>query len=111
MKLSTLYFSPFTYMLNFRFGDVDLKTGVLLRPIFDSLQAFYPGLLTLVGDVTSAGDILNSFLSVQRSLDAGIPEEFDFLRWQLPSTSSGGRKYPLRQVYACINRLNRRMIH
>jgi len=80
-----------------RYGDVEMQTGRVTRPIFDSLMGFWPGLLALVGDLPAAGRTLGAFLSVQRSLGApGVPEEFDYLRWQLPSKNSGGRKWLLR---------------
>ena len=79
-----------------RYCDVDIISKLCGRPIFDSLQGFWPGLQALVGeDLSLAADSLNAFLSVF-SFFGGVPEEFDWLRWQLPSASSGGRKYPLR---------------
>jgi hypothetical protein len=48
------------------YSDVDMSTGYPTRPIFDSLQAFWPGLLALNGDIDKAVRTLNSFLSVWR---------------------------------------------
>lgn len=76
--------------------DVDLVSGLCSRPVFDSLQGFWPGLMALVGgDVADAATTLNAFLAVFDEHGA-VPEEFDWLRWQLPSAGSGGRSYPLR---------------
>eukprot|EP00615_Pteridomonas_danica_P011828 CAMPEP_0114333130 /NCGR_PEP_ID=MMETSP0101-20121206/3554_1 /TAXON_ID=38822 ORGANISM="Pteridomonas danica, Strain PT" /NCGR_SAMPLE_ID=MMETSP0101 /ASSEMBLY_ACC=CAM_ASM_000211 /LENGTH=1141 /DNA_ID=CAMNT_0001464055 /DNA_START=1072 /DNA_END=4497 /DNA_ORIENTATION=+ len=73
------------------FQDVDTFNGQNRRSRFENLMAFWPGVLVLMGEIDEGARILNAFFLVWH--DWGfLPEEFDFVSWQL----SGTNMYPLR---------------
>ena len=76
------------------YADVDMFGGKLRRQHFENLQAFWPGVQVLAGDVALAARSLNAFLGIWA--DWGVlPEEYDFANSQLVTTNSALR-YPLR---------------
>uniref|UniRef100_A0A914MRJ6 alpha-1,2-Mannosidase n=1 Tax=Meloidogyne incognita TaxID=6306 RepID=A0A914MRJ6_MELIC len=82
--------------LHIRKGDwfmwVDKDKATVSLPIFQSLEAFWPGLLTLIGKVEDAARILSSYLQVLRHL--GLPPEF----YNIPNREPVQKRlgYPLR---------------
>eukprot|EP00736_Rhodelphis_marinus_P013413 Rmarinus@m.26881 len=72
--------------------EVDMGTGKQIFSVFDSLQAFWPGLQTLVGDIDLAIETHAAFVSVWKQFRS-LPELFDLKNWKVvPSHAS----YPLR---------------
>uniref|UniRef100_A0A183BZA2 alpha-1,2-Mannosidase n=1 Tax=Globodera pallida TaxID=36090 RepID=A0A183BZA2_GLOPA len=71
---------------------VDKDKATVSMPIFQSLEAFWPGLLTLVGRVEDAARIMASYGQILRHL--GLPPEF----YNLPNREpvNGRMAYPLR---------------
>ncbi|KAL3093179.1 hypothetical protein niasHT_022629 [Heterodera trifolii] len=71
---------------------VDKDKATVSMPIFQSLEAFWPGLLTLVGRVEDAVRIMGSYGQILRHL--GVPPEF----YNLPNREPviGRAAYPLR---------------
>lgn len=80
-----LYKSPW-------FVDVDMNTGAIIWPIFNSLQAFYPGIMALHGQIKEAKETLSSFHSVWRKYGF-VPEGFNI---QSGTVQPGQLGYPLR---------------
>lgn len=82
--------------LHIRKGDwfmwVDKDKATVSLPIFQSLEAFWPGLLTLIGRVEDAARIMSSYLQVLRHL--GLPSEFYNIPNREPVQKRVG--YPLR---------------
>ena len=76
------------------FADVDMHGGKARRQHFENLQAFYPGLQVLAGDLELASRSLNAFWSIWADWGA-LPEEYDYARLRLVATRTGLR-YPLR---------------
>ena len=66
----------------------DMTTGKSLRNMYNNLQAFWPGLQTLVGDVIPSVDTLRAFHLVRQSLDF-TPEHFNYKTWKLKKSGSG----------------------
>lgn len=83
--LKYLYKSPW-------FVDVDMNTGLIVWPIFNSLQAFYPGIMGLYGNLKEAKETLSSFHSVWRKYGF-IPEGFNIQSGNVQNNQMG---YPLR---------------
>ncbi|CAJ0956921.1 unnamed protein product, partial [Mesorhabditis belari] len=85
---------------NVRHGDwfhwVSMTKGVTSLPIYQSLEAFWPGLLTLVGKVDDASRIMLQYSTLLRRY--GIPPEFYHLTDQEPV--NGRAAYPLRPEMA-----------
>ena len=76
------------------YADVDMFAGKPRRQHFENLQAFWPGLQVLAGDVALAARSLNAFWGVWA--DWGVlPEEYDYGTSHLVATTSALR-YPLR---------------
>lgn len=71
---------------------VDKDKATVSLPIFQSLEAFWPGLLTLIGKVEDAVRIMASYGQIIRHL--GVPPEF----YNLPNREPVQRRmaYPLR---------------
>lgn len=69
-----------------------MSKGQLTLPVFQSLQAFWPGLLSLIGDVNSAMRSLHNMHSVWKQY--GFLPEF----YNIPQLESGTNResYPLR---------------
>ncbi|CAN0165298.1 unnamed protein product [Laminaria digitata] len=71
-----------------------MGAGFLTARSFENLMAFWPGLQTLIGDVSVASRTLNAFFLIWR--DWGfLPEQLDHARWKLEDRGFG-RAYPLR---------------
>ncbi|CAM9824254.1 unnamed protein product, partial [Ectocarpus sp. 8 AP-2014] len=76
------------------YADVEMEGGTLTSRTFDNLMAFWPGMQTLMGEVTLASRTLNAFYLVWR--DWGfLPEQFSQDQWALKEHGIG-RAYPLR---------------
>ncbi|CAM9739383.1 unnamed protein product [Scytosiphon promiscuus] len=76
------------------YAGVEIESGVVTSRTFDNLMAFWPGMQTLIGDVSLASRTLNAFYLVWR--DWGfLPEQLDHHRWTLHEKGVG-RAYPLR---------------
>ena len=74
----------------FWYGHADMNTGARRATTFGALDAFFPAVLALSGDLKRARRLQDSSLEMWRV--AGIePEEFDYRAWKI--TSPG---YPLR---------------
>ena len=72
------------------YGHADMNTGARRASTFGALDAFFPAVLALSGDVTRARRLQVSSFAMWR--EASIePEEFDYRAWKI--TSPG---YPLR---------------
>jgi len=76
------------------FADVDMHGGKPRRQHFENLQAFWPGLQVLSGDLELASRSLNAFWTIWSDWGA-LPEEYDYARRRLVATRTGLR-YPLR---------------
>jgi mannosidase alpha-like ER degradation enhancer 2 len=80
------------------YADVDMGLGArhgASRRVFESLQAFYPGMQTLVGELGPAARTLNSFLLVREFLGF-LPERFNYQAWKVDGGPRGAGVYPLR---------------
>ncbi|CAM9366589.1 unnamed protein product [Ectocarpus sp. 13 AM-2016] len=76
------------------YAGVEMEGGALTSRTFDNLMAFWPGMQTLMGEVTLASRTLNAFYLVWR--DWGfLPEQFSQDQWALKEHGIG-RAYPLR---------------
>jgi len=72
--------------------EVEMSSGAQLWSIFNSLQAFFPGIQALYGDVTAAKRIVRSFHAVWRRFGM-IPEGFNHQQGFIQPGQDG---YPLR---------------
>jgi hypothetical protein len=63
------------------FSDVDMFNGKLRRNRVENLQAFWPGMESMLGFSDNSAKLLNSFYSVWTDLGF-LPEEFDYVQWQ-----------------------------
>ena len=70
----------------------NMDKGQKTLPLFSSLEAFYPGLLTLTGDLEHATKLINSYHKIWRKF-GGLPE---FYNIQTDSIHSNRENYPLR---------------
>ena len=80
------------------YADVDMKLGTkngASRRVFESLQAFYPGMQVLVGEVGPAARSLNSFFLVREFLGF-LPERFNYGSWKVDGGPNGAGLHPLR---------------
>jgi mannosidase alpha-like ER degradation enhancer 2 len=80
------------------YADVDMNMGArhgASRRVFESLQAFYPGMQTLVGELGPAARTLNSFFLV-RELLGFLPERFNYGNWMVDGGPRGAGMHPLR---------------
>ncbi|VDN59759.1 unnamed protein product [Dracunculus medinensis] len=73
---------------------VSMTSAKISLPVFQSLEAFWPGLLALVGDVDDAQRILLQYSQVIRKY--GFPPEF----YYLPKQETARAGYPLRPEFA-----------
>ncbi|CAJ0582637.1 unnamed protein product, partial [Mesorhabditis spiculigera] len=78
------------------FHWVSMTKGTTSLPIFQSLEAFWPGVLTMVGKVDDASRIMLQYSSLIRRY--GVPPEFYHLGDQEPV--NGRAAYPLRPEMA-----------
>ena len=62
------------------YHDSDMKGGNVVRRQFGALQAFWPGLQSLTGDLTAATRTLNGFMSIWETCNF-LPEDFDLQHW------------------------------
>jgi mannosidase alpha-like ER degradation enhancer 2 len=76
------------------YSDVDMHSAKPVRFVFDNLQAFWPGVQAMMGELESASATLNAFYIVWREFGF-TPEEFDFKEWKLGKHPSK-KRYPLR---------------
>jgi len=60
--------------------EADMHRGLVQRRQFNNLQAFWPGMQTLVGDTPSATRTLNAFLRVWNEFGF-TPEDFRYVRF------------------------------
>jgi len=74
------------------YHDADIRTAQPTHLQFTSLQAFWPGLQVLVGDLSFAKDTFRSFFSVWERFGL-LPERFQWDTMELHPTE---RYYPLR---------------
>lgn len=74
---------------------VSMAKGAVSLPIFQSLEAFWPGLLTMIGDVEDASRIMLQYSQVIRQY--GFPPEFYNIQ---SSTSEKRSAFPLRPEMA-----------
>ena len=87
------------------YGRVDMNTGKRTATIAGALDAFYPAVLTLAGDIQQAAALQESFLKMWKR--HGIePTEFDYVKmeatrpaitsiprsWNPPITSTSGHR-------------------
>eukprot|EP00003_Mantamonas_plastica_P003398 TRINITY_DN12703_c0_g1_i1.p1 TRINITY_DN12703_c0_g1~~TRINITY_DN12703_c0_g1_i1.p1 ORF type:complete len:451 (-),score=87.58 TRINITY_DN12703_c0_g1_i1:36-1340(-) len=72
--------------------DVHMSRGVMVWPVYNSLQSFWPGLQTLYGDITNASKSLTAFYSVWRKYGF-VPEGFNLVNKHI---QPGQTSYPLR---------------
>ena len=77
------------------FADVDMHSGQVRRQLAENLQAFWPGVESSLGLTRTSARFLNAMYSVLAGVGF-MPEEFDYLRWQLPTSSAGSSSYLLR---------------
>lgn len=63
------------------FSDVDMFNGKVRRNRVENLQAFWPGMESMLGYSDNSAKLLNSFYSVWTDLGF-LPEEFDYVQWQ-----------------------------
>lgn len=71
---------------------VSMSTGQVTMPVFQSLEAFWPGMLTLTGDLDGARKSLYNYHQVWRQYGF-TPEFYDVVHSQVNSKRDG---YPLR---------------
>lgn len=62
------------------YQEIDMKSGKVVRRYFSALQAFFPGVQILLGDLRAALKSLNGFLAVWEFTNF-LPEDFDLVRW------------------------------
>jgi len=80
------------------YADVDMSLGTkhgASRRVFESLQAFYPGMQALVGELGPAARSLNSFFLVREYLGF-LPERFNYGSWKVDGGPHGAGLHPLR---------------
>ncbi|KAG5192690.1 hypothetical protein JKP88DRAFT_261708 [Tribonema minus] len=81
------------------FADADPRSGAARRYRMESLMAFWPGVLVSLGDLPGAARSLNTFYKVWRDFGF-LPEEFDYLTWQVPGPGSPGMGSQQSAIYA-----------
>ncbi|VDL79262.1 unnamed protein product [Nippostrongylus brasiliensis] len=79
---------------------VTMTKGTVSLPIFQSLEAFWPGLLTMVGDVEDASRIMLQYSQVVRQY--GFPPEF----YNIPNSNAIEHSAKTSCGYATINNVN-----
>jgi len=78
------------------YSDVDMTFPQSKKNVMESLQAFWPGVQILLGELVPAAKTLNSYFLVREELGF-LPERFHFDEWKVDSSGRGGAgKYPLR---------------
>ena len=69
-----------------------MHKGGVTQPVFQSLEAFWPGMLSLVGEIEGASAIMKNYYTIWKQFGF-TPEFFDVARG-LPMSKREG--YPLR---------------
>jgi len=77
------------------FNDVDMFSGKVRTRRSESLQAFWPGMEALLGMTLSSSNLLNAFYLVLKDFEF-LPEEFDYLQWDINKKKGSSVYYPLR---------------
>lgn len=72
--------------------EVNMYNGNLVWPVFNSLQAFWPGLQAMVGDLDLASETFDAFFHVWKNYGS-LPEGFNI---QLQRPQEAQMSYPLR---------------
>ncbi len=72
--------------------EVNMNSGTLVWPVFNSLQAFWPGLQAMVGDLDMASETFDAFFEVWKNYGS-IPEGYNI---QLQKPQQAQLAYPLR---------------
>ena len=78
------------------YADVNMMSGAVTSPVFNSLAAFWPGLQTMIGDYASAAQTLKAYFQVWRRYGF-VPEGFNFVTNDVHEGQVG---YPLRPEMA-----------
>ncbi|KAH0460851.1 hypothetical protein IEQ34_008426 [Dendrobium chrysotoxum] len=78
--------------MHYLYVEVNMNSAVTVWPLFNSLQAFWPGLQVLYGDIAPAIRTHAAFFSVWKRYGF-TPEGFNLASF---SIQSGQRSYPLR---------------
>lgn len=78
------------------YPQVHMNTGQITSATFESLQAFWPGLQVLIGDIEKASVTMHAFQSIWQEYGF-VPEVFDL---SLDTVSKGREQYPLRPEMA-----------
>ena len=76
--------------------EASMMSGDMTWPVFSSLQAFFPGMQVLFGDVEIAGDTLRAFMSLWQHFQF-LPERYDLKGGKVDSRNP---HYPLRPELA-----------
>ena len=76
--------------------DVDMRSGSVMFPYYRSLQSFWPGLLTLWGDLDEAKPLFDKFFSIWKRYGF-LPEALNLLT---DEPQAGLGQYPLRPELA-----------
>ena len=77
------------------FNDVDMFSGKVRTRRSESLQAFWPGLEALLGMTQSSSRLLNACYLVLKDFEF-LPEEFDYVQWDIDKKKGSSVYYPLR---------------
>ena len=72
--------------------EVNMDSGILVWPVFNSLQAFWPGLQAQVGDITKASRTQRAFMGIWEKYGF-TPETFSL---PMKEVAVGHESYPLR---------------
>ena len=97
MMFLTAYTSIMKYLFQSPwYISVNMDTKQVTNANFESLQAFWPGVQVLIGDIDMAVRTMHAFHGIWRKYDA-VPESYDLLR---KTISSKRNQYPLRPEMA-----------
>ena len=72
------------------YSDADMTFPQSKKYVMESLQAFWPGVQVLLGELVSAAKTLNSFFLVREELGL-LPERFHFGEWRVDTIRGSGR--------------------
>jgi len=96
-SLSKAYEAIMTHLKNGPwYVDVDMYQGAVVWPLFNSLQAFWPGLQVLYGDIEEASNTAIAFHSVWKRYGF-LPEAWNLVSGEV---NPGQGSYPLRPELA-----------
>ena len=68
------------------------------RQVAENLQAFWPGMESLLGKTCTSARLLNAMHSISSAIGF-MPEEFDYVKWQLPDDSSSKKAAASKSSY------------